>query len=214
MFRKVAALAALALIPAMTGCGSSTSSQPTKTVTVAASSASPAPSTATPSVAPADAQTSAGDGSDPLALKKFGDSVMVPENPDVVYKVGVPKIVKPWSTEVSSESATDYGDEAESIVSITLTISNKGKTQYEIANYEDAVSGNYQTTCMADWPVPDEDSSTGMNTNPVNVKPGQSVDYTIHCGASKDGKLTMTIGADGFSTWATYSNESAPGQEP
>lgn len=208
MKRVISIASVLAIGLAMAGCGGSESAQSARTVTVTASptvSKSPVKTEATPVADGSSMDTDTGTG-DPV-MAKFGQSFTLPENSDVSYLVGQPKLVKPWSTDTSSESASDYGDEAKGIVAITFTITNKGKTQYQIANSEDGVAGNYQTVCMADWPVPDNDSGTGMNTNPVNVKPGQSIDYTIHCGASKDGKLTMTIGPDGFTEWAIYSNE-------
>lgn len=221
MFRKVAALAALALIPALTGCGNSTSSQPAKTVTVAASkaAASTSASKATPSSpstgassAPYDASSAAADDPDGLSLHilKFGDSFAVPST-KVIYTVGQPRQVK------DDNGVSYYGDHVATVVQIDMKIVNGSKTDYDIALFPMGLVGDYNSDCNTDFP--EAGSSTGMHENPVRVRVGSTVTYSIRCGADKSGQLTMQVAPDGMSDpWAVYSNEPGyvhtPGQEP
>jgi hypothetical protein len=207
MFRKVAALAALALIPAMTGCGSSTSSQPTKTVTVAASSASPAPSTATPSVAPADAQTSAADESDPLALKKFGGSVKVADH--VTITLGVPKTAATYSDLDNSDDSDGYwlgaydATESGGVVEIPVTITN----DKDGAPFDASMGMGFSSSAG------EYSTSAQLQGADAPVQPGRTMKALLVAGATKSGQVTITVQDAAMSIAGIFSNEPA-GQEP
>lgn len=221
MIRKAAVLAALALIPALTACGSTASSQQVKTATVAASRAAastpaskttPSSSSTGASSAPYDASSAAADDPDGLSLHilKFGDSFAVPST-KVVYTVGQPKQVK------DDNGVSYYGDHVDTVVQIDMKIVNRSKTDYDIALFPMGLVGDYNSDCNTDFP--EADSSTGMHENPVRVRVGSTATYSIRCGADKSGRLTMQVAPDGMSDpWAIYSNEPGyahtPGQEP
>ncbi|AFV89404.1 hypothetical protein PACID_15910 [Acidipropionibacterium acidipropionici ATCC 4875] len=192
MFRKVAALAALALIPALTGCGSTQSSQPAKTVTVTATPSSPK---ITPAVEGGGSTESPTPGSDGMeyGMFAFGQTSAMVQAVQVTVAAGEKSPLASGDYEKTAEMAAQY-------VTITVTIKNQRRTALSVSDIDavDTVQGGSGFCDTVDW------------MDLAAVPAGGSKTLTAKCEADKAGKFTVSITTqtrDDF--YGLWSNEDA-----
>lgn len=195
MLRKAAALAAITLIPALTGCGSTASSQPAKTVTVTPTSSASTPAQGT---GPDSASASSSDVAYPGAnnqVHKFGESF---KDPAGMGKFTFSKITPGEAISSDDRDSMQLDPAVQRWAYFTVSLENLTKDPLETDGLSEQVTvSQAQSTCAL----------TGQDFGGT-ILPGRTRSYKMQCGADGQGRLTYELDSANLGGMiAIYTNE-------